>query len=93
MNLLSNVPNWVFYVVLGITFLVVHAVSFRPNEQGARGRVLKRVLSSVALLVGLLVVNPTEPASLLAALGAAALAGYLSGRAAPPVPRRDDVKG
>ena len=93
MNLLSNVPGWVFYVVLGITFLVVHAMSFRPNEPGARGRVLKRVLSSVALLVGLLVVNPTEPASLLVALGAAALAGYLSGRAAPPVPGRGDVNG
>lgn len=93
MNMLSSVPYWVFYIILAVTFLVVHAISFRPSEQEARGRVLKRVLSSVALLVGLVVVQPSEPASLLVALGAAALAGYLSGRAAPPVPRREGGKG
>lgn len=86
--MLASLPGWVYYVVLGVTFLVVHAVAFRPNEPGAKGRVLKRVLSSIALLVGLIVMQPNEPSSLLLALPAAVVAGYLSGRAAPPVPDR-----
>ncbi len=88
MSLLSSLPAWVYYVVLGATFLVAHAISFRPGAPDARGRVIKRVLSSVILLVGLVVVQPAEPASLLVGLPAAALSGYLSGRAAPPAPSR-----
>lgn len=88
MSLLSSLPAWVFYVVVGVTFLVAHAVSFRPGEPGSKGRVFKRVLSSVILLVGLVVVQPSEPASLLVGLPAAAVSGFLSGRAAPPVPSK-----
>ncbi len=93
MSFLSNLPQWVFYVVLGITFLVAHAAAFRPSPEGGRGRTLKRVLSSALLLVGLIVVSPSEPASLLVALAAAAFAGFLSGRAAPPVPNREGDGG
>ncbi|HZW28402.1 MAG TPA: hypothetical protein VFF08_08085 [Trueperaceae bacterium] len=88
MNLLASLPVWVLWAVLGITFVVVHAMAFQPRQEPGGGRMLKRVLSSVLLLVGLVLVDPAEPASVLLALLAAGVGGFLSGRAAPPVPSR-----
>lgn len=88
MNLLANLPLWVYWVVLGITFIVVHAVAFQPTRPESKGRMLKRVLASAALLVALVLVQPTEPGTILLALLAAAVGGYLSGKAAPPLPER-----
>ena len=88
MNLLASLPVWVFYVVLGITFVVMHALAFRPGQGAGPSRVVKRVLSSALLLVGVIVVDPNEPASVLLALAAAAAAGFISGRSAPALPSR-----
>src|SRR5690606_23447616 len=45
-----------------------------------------RVLSSALLLVALVFVDPAAPATVLLALLAGGLGGFLSGRAAPPLP-------
>jgi FtsH-binding integral membrane protein len=87
-NPLASLPWWLLWVVLGVTFVVVHALAFQPRREAGGGRTLMRVVSSALLLVGLVVVDPAEPATVLLALAAAAGAGFLSGRAAPPRPTR-----
>ncbi len=84
MNPLASLPWWVLWVVLGVTFVAVHALSFRPRREPGGAGALMRVVSSALLLAGLVLVDPAEPATVLLALAAAALAGFLSGRAAPP---------
>ncbi len=86
MSLLADLPVWVYWVALGVTFMVVHGLAFRPAQPGEKGRTAKRVGSSALLLVALIVVDPSTPASVLLGLLAAAAGGYLSGRAAPPAP-------
>lgn len=95
MNVLVNVPIWVYFVIMGITFMVTHVVAYDPNRVVTRSSGLTTVMrigSSVILLVGLLIMQPAAPATLLLALGLSALGGYLSGRAAPPprVPAPED---
>ena len=48
----------------------------------------RQLKAGVSRAVGLVVVDPAEPATVLLALAAAAGAGFLSGRAAPPRPTR-----
>ena len=86
MSLLANLPVWAYWVALGVTFMVVHGLAFRPARPGEQGRTAKRVGSSALLLLALIVVDPSAPGSVLLGLLAAAAGGYLSGRSAPPAP-------
>ena len=87
MNLLSSIPVWVYTAILIITFMGAHVLAFRPAEGAGNGygRVAKRIGSGLLLVGGLVLVQPTEPGSILLALAAAAFGGVLSGRAAPPL--------
>jgi hypothetical protein len=87
MNLLSSIPVWVYFVILIVTFMGAHVMAFRPHEPGRNtaGRGALRIGASVLLLVALVMIQTNEPGSILLALGAAALGGFVSGRAAPPV--------
>ena len=87
MNVLTNVPIWVYFVIMAITFMFTHVVAYKPNKVTTRSSGLTTVMrigSSVILLVGLLVMQPAVPVTLLLALALAALGGFLSGSAAPP---------
>lgn len=87
MNLLSSIPVWAYYVILVITFMGAHVLAFSPSETGRKAgtRGAMRIGSSVLLLIGLVLIQPSEPGSILLALAAAALGGFVSGRAAPPM--------
>src|SRR5690606_14461464 len=90
MDLLSSIPVWVYYVILIITFMGAHVLAFSPDETGGKtaARGAMRIGSSVLLLIGLVLIQPNEPGSILLALGVAGLGGFVSGKAAPPVRRR-----
>ncbi len=90
MDFLGSIPLWVYFVVLGITFMVTHVIGYRPGAN-PRGNLLLRIASSVMLLVALLLVNPANPTALLAALPIAAAAGFVSGRSAPAIKPRTPV--
>lgn len=95
MSVLANIPIWVYFVVMAITFMVMHVLAYDPNRKTTRGAgatTAMRVGSSVILLIGLLVMQPADPVTLLLALALAAVGGHLSGRAAPP-PRAREVEG
>lgn len=86
MGLLASLPVWVLWVVVGVTFFAAHVIAFRPGRRAAGSRTAMRVLSSALLLVALVFVDPATPATVLLALLAGGLGGFLSGRAAPPLP-------
>lgn len=90
MDFLGSLPFWVYFVVLGITFMAAHVFGYRPGAN-PRGNLLLRIVSSVMLLVALLLVDPSRPAALLAALPIAAAAGFVSGRSAPALKPRAPV--
>jgi len=95
LSVLANLPIWVYFVIMAVTFMALHVVSFDPNRRvtrGAAATTAMRVGSSVILLIGLLVMQPAVPVTLLLALALAALGGYLSGKAAPP-PRPREPAG
>lgn len=87
MDLLSTIPLAVYWVVLAITFMAAHVFAFDAGKTSARpgANTVLRIASSLVLLVGLVIVRPDEPGSILLALLAAAVGGFLSGRAAPPL--------
>jgi len=97
MDLLSSIPVWVYYVVLVVTFMVAHVLAFVPDNTGRKAatRGALRIGSSLLLLVGLILIQPHEPGSVLLAIAAAALGGFVSGKAAPPVrrPRQETDAG
>lgn len=84
---LAGIPFWVYAIVLVLTFVVMHAMFFVQRTEAKNKTLLfiGRIGSSFVLLAGLLVVDPAFAPSLLLALALAALAGYISGRSAPPV--------
>lgn len=82
MDFLGSIPMWVYFVALGITFMAAHVFGYRPGTN-PKGNLALRIASSVILLVALLIVNPAQPTTVLAALPIAAVAGYVSGRSAP----------
>lgn len=87
MNVLVNVPIWVYFVIMAITFMFTHVVAYKPDKVVTRSNgltTLMRIGSSVLLLIGLLLMQPAEPVTLLLALALSAVGGYLSGTAAPP---------
>ena len=86
MNFLSNLPMWVYYVILAITFMGAHVLAYNPGRPSRKPAVstMMRIGSSLILLVGLLLIRPEDPGSILLALATAAGGGYLSGTAAPP---------
>jgi len=91
MNVLTSVPIWVYFVIMAITFMFTHVVAYKPNKVTTRSSAVTttmRIGSSVILLVGLLVMQPAVPVTLLLALALAALGGFLSGTAAPPPKRQ-----
>lgn len=98
MDLLSSIPVWVYFVILVATFMGAHVLAFVPNDTGrkAAARGAMRIGSSLFLLVGFVLIQPNEPGSILLAMGAAAVGGFVSGRAAPPVrqprPRTEAVQ-
>lgn len=89
MDLLSRIPVWAYYVILLVTFVGAHVLAFQPNDTGRRSwaKGAMRIGSSLLLLLALVFVQPSEPGSVLVALGAAAVGGFISGKAAPPVKR------
>lgn len=91
MNLLSSIPVWVYYVILLITFIGSHVLAFEPTNLGRKPglRAVMRIGSSLLLLVGLVIIQPSEPATVLLALLSAGLGGFVSGKAAPPYRSRD----
>ncbi|MFA5552353.1 MAG: hypothetical protein WDA03_12145 [Trueperaceae bacterium] len=90
MTFLAAIPIWVYFIILAITFMVVHVMALRANQPENRARsVGGRIASSLILLAALVFLDPAQPASVLVALFAAALAGFVSGRTAtPPLPPR-----
>lgn len=90
MTILAAIPVWVYFVILAITFMVFHVLALRANQPPNRARaMLGRVVSSIVLLVALVFLEPSEPATVLLALLGAVVAGIVSGRTAtPPLPPR-----
>lgn len=90
MNFLANVPIWVYFVVLAVTFMVVHLMALRADQPDNRRRsIAGRVISSILLLIALYLIDPGSPPSILFALLVSAGAGFISGRTAtPPLPPR-----
>lgn len=90
-SFLASIPFWVYAVVLVITFVLMHAMFFvQRMEVKNRGLLfVGRIGSSFILLAGLLVIQPDMPVTILAALALAVLAGYVSGRSAPPIKPRE----
>lgn len=90
MTFLANIPVWVYFIVLALTFMVVHVMALRADQPQNRMRsVGGRVISSLLLLLTLLFFDREDPGSLLIALFGAAVAGFISGRTAtPPLPPR-----
>lgn len=89
-SFLAGIPFWVYAVVLVVTFVLMHAMFFIQRTE-VKNRALLfvgRIGSSFILLAGLLIVQPEMPATILAALALAALAGLVSGRSAPPLKPR-----
>lgn len=84
---LAGIPFWGYAIILVLTFVVMHAVFFVQRTEAKNKTLLfiGRIGSSFVLLAGLLVVDPAFAPSLLLALALAALAGYISGRSAPPI--------
>ena len=70
MTFLANIPIWVYFIVLALTFMVVHVLALRANQPQNRLRSIGgRVASSILLLLALFV---------------SAVAGFVSGRTATP---------
>lgn len=90
MTFLSAIPVWVYFIIIAITFMVMHVLTLRANQPQNRARsFLGRIGSSLILLVVLVLLDPSEPASVLTALLGAVIAGIVSGRTAtPPLPPR-----
>lgn len=90
MTFLASIPIWVYFIILAVTFMVVHVMALRANQPQNRLRsILGRVGSSLILLLALFFLNPAEPGSVLISLPGAASAGFVSGRTAtPPLPPR-----
>lgn len=90
MTFLANLPIWVYFIILSVTFMVVHVLALRADQPHNRARSIGgRVASSVILLLALVFLNPADPGSVLLSLLAAAVAGFVSGRTAtPPLPAR-----
>lgn len=85
MNFLANIPIWVYFVVLAVTFMVVHLMALRADQPQNRARsVAGRMGSSVLLLIALFIIDRDAPASVLLSLLIAAVAGFVSGRTATP---------
>lgn len=86
MDVLSNLPTWVYIVILTITFMGAHVLAYNPGTPPRRPAVgtAMRVGSSLILLAGLVLVRPSDPGSILLALLAATVGGFMSGKAAPP---------
>lgn len=86
MNVLSNLPTWLYWVILLITFMGSHVLAYNPGAPARTPLVgtALRVGSSLILLVGLVLINTSDPGSILLALLAAAIGGFLSGKGAPP---------
>lgn len=84
---LAGIPFWVYAIVLVITFVLMHAMFFvqRTEAKNRTFLFIGRIGSSFILLAGLLIIDPGTPGSILIALLIAALAGFVSGRSAPPV--------
>lgn len=85
MGVLSSIPVWVYFVVLLITYMATHVLTFDP-ARGLRGRaaLVARIGASLLLLLALIAFNRDEPATLLIALLLSVLGGFLSGRSTPP---------
>ncbi len=90
MTFLTNLPIWVYFIILSVTFMVVHVLALRADQPQNRTRSIGgRVASSIILLLALVFLNPADPGSVLLSLLAAAVAGFVSGRTAtPPLPPR-----
>lgn len=85
MTFLASIPIWVYFIVLALTFMVVHVLALRADQPQNRLRSIGgRVASSVLLLLALIFLNPQDPATVLLALFVAAVAGFVSGRTATP---------
>lgn len=84
---LAGIPFWAYAIVLVLTFVVMHALFFVQRTEAKNKTLLfiGRIGSSFVLLAGLLIIDPAFAPSLLLALALAALAGYISGRSAPPI--------
>src|SRR5690606_1715676 len=69
MTFLANIPIWVYFIVLAVTFMVVHVLAIRANQPQNRARSIGgRVGSSLILLLALVFLNPADPGSVLLAL-------------------------
>lgn len=87
MTLLSSIPLWVLFVLLGLAFMTAHFVAYHPSpELTRRRRTLARWASSLLFLVSLLLVSNERIGTVLPALLLAAAGGVVSGRTAPGRP-------
>lgn len=85
MTFLASIPIWVYFVILAVTFMVVHVLALRANQPKNRLRsVAGQVGASILLLMALVFLNRNDPATVLIALIASAVAGFISGRTATP---------
>lgn len=85
MDLLATIPVWVYFIILLITYMGTHVLTFNPGR-GLQGRavLVARIGASLLLLLALVSFNREEPATLLLALVLSGSGGFLSGRSTPP---------
>ncbi len=93
MEFLVAVPVWVYFVVILITYILAHILTFDPQRLLSERRAFfGRMASAVLLLLALVFFQREEPLTLLVALVLAGAGGYLSGRSTLP-PKAAKAKG
>ncbi len=95
MEFLAAVPVWVYFVVILVTYVAVHVLTFDPTKLIPERRAfLGRTGSAVLLLLALVLFRREEPITLLVALALAVAGGFVSGRSThPPKPPAARPKG
>ncbi|HRN19106.1 MAG TPA: hypothetical protein PLU66_08490 [Trueperaceae bacterium] len=85
MDLLAAVPVWAYFVLLLLTYVVAHILTFDPGRLLPKRRAfIGRLGSAVLLLLALVFFQRDDPVTLLLSLSLAVAGGFVSGRSTLP---------
>jgi len=90
MDLLAAVPVWAYFVLLLLTYVFTHILTFDPTRLLPKRRAfIGRMGSALLLLLALVFFQRNDPVTLLLSLALAVAGGFLSGRSTLPAAGRD----